>query len=232
MAMANAGLLARVRIANERLEGLASGQDRREAYERARARAEKLDSALSRLNEAYVAGKELRTKTKASIELPSLTAPKLEDATPSEWFDSGVALDYVENVQTVADELAASVQQAWSRYCDDLEPSLLPSAMVDLLRGASEELDAACDELESAIGTWKSLPAVLPSPGDVSRARAAKAKVDGAWESLSNSGATRERIEFLQRVGQRGVPLAALEDDLLSWLRSVGLASRLVIKSA
>jgi hypothetical protein len=231
MTSTNAGLLARVRMAIERLDGLTSGQDRKEKCARAKKRAAQMDAALFRLAAAYVGAKELLTKAKAPIALPTLELPQLGKLTPLEWFDSGVALDYVEKLQKSADALREAVEEAWAGLREDLNPSLLAPQMVDLLRDASDELDAACDELAEAVEDWESLPPVFPSPGDVARAKAAKAKIDAAWKSLRNSGATEDRIAFLERVGHGRVPLTSLDDDLLSWLRSTGLASRLVIKS-
>lgn len=231
MAGSPATLLARVRTANSVLESLASGQDRKQKFLRATAKAEDLQTAVVRLQVAHEATVELNEEANANIPIPKLASPTLEGTSPLEWFDSGTGIEYIDHIQQAADRLYESASDRWVALKAGLQPGLLEGAMIERLRGNTEPLDAACDELEAATTAWRSLPEMVPSAGDVQRARDAKAKVEDAWEALGRAGATPERIEFLKRVGNGAAPLTTLSDDLLRWLRETGLVASLVVSS-
>lgn len=223
-------LLERVKIANTRLGQLSSGLDAQERLARSLSRASLLSQALGRMDRAHKAAQELESEADAKFTWPVLEPPP-SDVVPLEWFDSGSGIAYVDKVSSDANALDEAVREAWSDFLSGLDPSLLDQGMVEQLRGTTDDIDEACDQLVVAMEAWDALPPSMPAPGDVRRAREIKASLDDAWEALAASGATDERIEFLERVGHGRVPLTLLTEDLIDWLRETGLAAQLYVSS-
>jgi hypothetical protein len=224
----DASLVDRVRAANRRLRLLADGADTENRAERARKRARELKAALADLQKAVEGANDLEDRAPTP---PQITAPP-PTADPVEYFASGDGVEYVPQVEAVAREYRSTVEASWTAFLDDLGPSLLDPTLVERLKGASQEMDVACDELLTAMEGWRSLPRTLPARGDGERAEQAANAIAEAWTALAESGATTERIRFIESVGQGRVPLTAVDDDLLAWLRETGLAAGLRVISA
>lgn len=223
-------LLERVRLTNSQLDQLTTGLDARDRLNRSLRQARDLRQALASLQRALEGAQELRTSADVHLDLPLIDPPPA-DASPLEWFDSGSGIEYVKNVDEEASNLSEAVREAWSDFLTDLAPSLLDPSLIQRLRGTTEQLDRACDELAQATELWKQLPSTMPTIGDAQSAKEIKNAIDAAWQLLGNSGATAERIEFLERVGRGQVPFSVLDDDLVDWLRRTGIAAQLFVVS-
>lgn len=224
-------LLDRVRRANDRIDQLTSGVDTREQFTRARGRASDLLRALATWERTHNAAEQLREAAALEVAQPGL-APPPADVSPLQWFDSGSGIAYVEKVAEDAEAFASRVHDAWAEFLDGLAPSLLDPALLERMRGGSESLDRACDRLSKEMKKWHELPTKVPGEGDVSRAKEIADGIAEAWQSLADSGATPERIEFLERVGRGRVPFTLVDDELAAWLRDTGLAAQLFVTTS